>query len=278
MLPPGLLEQVEELAVPRGDDAGEAHLGRTLAKAAAFTTGLRTASKRACSMRRARQLARVAIELADRIGAGLMVVLHPPVLRPAVPVEERVGGAVIAVAGHSDAARVDELHPVRAAAPEREVRVAEHDPPRRSRRRAAPRRPAGSGMKLRTSDTGEPWQKSTSSREMRLRQAGELLHQRRAEQLGAAPRARGTTSSGASAAHAVQRSPLPRIQSASSVAEALDRLERPGAGERVVASEQEAVRAPRPRVVEHGLQRGQVAVHVVEQREHTAEATRGLDV
>src|SRR5512132_3485311 len=64
--------------------------------------------------------------LPDGPGRRLPVVHHAPVLE-AVAVEQRVGGAMVAVPGHSDAARVDQLDAARAGARELEMRVAEDD-------------------------------------------------------------------------------------------------------------------------------------------------------
>ena len=89
----------------------------------------------------------------------------------------------------------------------------------------------------------------------------------------AAAIAPGTTGlSGAASGSAVQRSPLPRIQRrALELAQPRDGLGRPAAEQRVVAAEHPARRRPAAsRVGEHRLERRQVAVHVVEQREHAA--------
>ena len=67
---------------------------------------------------------------------------------------------------------------------------------------------------------------------------------------------------------------LPRIQVGVELAQPLDRLRRPGAEQRVVAAEQEARHAA-PGVRQHGLEGGQVAVDVVEQRQHARDATSG---
>src|SRR3954454_4790343 len=69
-----------------------------------------------------RQLAHA---LAHRRDRGLPVVLGSPAL-DAVALDEGVGGAVVAVPGHSDAAGIEQLDAARSRAPELHVRVAEH--------------------------------------------------------------------------------------------------------------------------------------------------------
>src|SRR3954453_18219203 len=65
--------------------------------------------------------------VAQRLRARACVVVGAAVLDGPVVVEERVGGAGVAVERDADAARVDELDPVRALAPERQVGVAENE-------------------------------------------------------------------------------------------------------------------------------------------------------
>src|SRR5215207_3571609 len=67
---------------------------------------------------------------AHRLDGRLPVVLHAPAV-DAVAVDDRVGGAVVAVPGHSDAAGVEQLYAARADSLELHVRVTEHDALRR---------------------------------------------------------------------------------------------------------------------------------------------------
>src|SRR4051812_42872472 len=70
-----------------------------------------------------RQLAHA---LPDRLGGRAPVVLHPSLLDE-VAVDGRVGGPMVAVPGHPDAARVDQLGVSGAGALELDMGVAEHD-------------------------------------------------------------------------------------------------------------------------------------------------------
>src|SRR3954468_18103420 len=65
--------------------------------------------------------------VAERRGACARVIRRAAGLDRPVFVQERVGGAHVAVERDADAARVDELDAVRALAPERQVRVAEDE-------------------------------------------------------------------------------------------------------------------------------------------------------
>ena len=103
----GLLEQVEELAVARGETLGQPHRGQ--ADRSIWSLNVEAGLFDA----RRGQLAHA---LADGLRAGAPVVLHAAQLDRAVVVHERVGGAVVAVPGHADAARVDQLDAARARA------------------------------------------------------------------------------------------------------------------------------------------------------------------
>ena len=133
-----------------------------------------------------------------------------------VVVHQRVRRPRVAVEGHAHAARVDELNAERPLARERQVGVAERPgagpgaSPSSSSSSGS-----GSGRKLRTSETGEPWQYSVSPIEWASGSAASSATS--ASPSSSAQRSMASrAASGASSGAAVQRSPLPRIQVASS--------------------------------------------------------------
>src|SRR5215203_1668592 len=200
--------------------------------------------------------------LPGRRGGRLPVIFHAPVLH-AVTVDHRVGGAMVAVPGQSDAARVYQLDPGGAGADERKVRVAEHDP-----RRLDAHEELGIELgRLREEALhvvlrrGVAVERAVDGR--RLWEAEQLLDELLAERFRTAGADVGDRS----------RRVVPVDEPAVGVAadpgrvrqllQALDRLLRPSAGHRVVAAEEELVEIAR--VGENGLERRQVAVDVVEQ-------------
>ena len=167
----------------------------------------------------------VAEALAHTRGAGRVVVLDAAVLDGAVVVDERVRGARVAVERHADRAGVDQLDAAGARGGTGGG-CGRRSAAGRSRRRAARprRRPARGGTSARRR-RGEPWQ-TTCRRRARSRQRGELGRERLAERLAAGRhRARDDRVVGRVVRVAVQRSPLPRIHTASaSSREPLDGL------------------------------------------------------
>ena len=197
------------------------------------------------------------------------VVLDTPQLDAPVVVQQRVGGAVVVVERHPHAARVDELDALRRRALELDVGVAEDDAPLRD-----PAHELGVlvARLVREADhvgarRGVAEQRVVANR--LLLQRGEPLRQLVAEQLAAGREGRvhrlGRVRVVDEPAIGVAADPL-----GVELVEARDRLGRPGPAERVVAAQQEALRRA---VVEHSVERAQVAVDVVEQAEHRPHAS-----
>ena len=232
-------------------------------------------SPRACSMRRATVVRplRAGPALPHPGGGGAVVVRDPAVLDAPVGVDERVGGARVAVERQPDRAGVDELDPARRRdPPERQVRVAEDQ----SRLRHAREQ-----LRLVLGRLGEEGAQVAHRRGVAvahvlvhalLRQRAELVDRGGAERLAA-----GADGVGDDRVHAVvelvgRRAPALAVpaqpQGGGEGPQALQRGLRLGAEEAVVAAEEPAVGALRAGVGEDGVEGGGVAVHVVEQGEH----------
>ena len=172
-----------------------------------------------------------------------VVVVHAAVLDRAVVVQERVGGAVVAVERHADAARVDQLDPARPG-PRRngEVRVAEHDPRRRSTpiSRSAS---ASGGSGVEAAHVGQRRARGSRARRRRgcrLGQRGELLRQLRRRAARAQRAISGLHRRRARPSRRrVQRSTLPRIHSRVELRSRSTVSRGQAPNERVVAAEQE---------------------------------------
>ena len=194
-------------------------------------------------------------------------------LERALAVHQRIGGAVIAVERHPDAARVHELRSARTRAPEGQVRVAEHEPRRRRARHQL-------GVGVRRLGQEAPHVRGRRAVHVEhlsgahaLGQPGELVGHGVAQELPAARDRRAGGFGG------LFRRSRPAVDVAADpacleAAEPLDGLRRPGSEERVIAAEHEALRPLRAGVMEHRVEGGQVAVNVVEHGEHALEATR----
>ena len=146
-------------------------------------------------------------------------------------------------------------------------------PRSRPRRPAAPRPRRGRLGRERAHVADRRAVAEARARRAPLPRAGRRAPRRGVAELLAADRDRARTTglSARLAGRAVQRSPLPRIQVApSSSRRRADGRGRLGAEERVVAAEQPALGALAARVLEHRVERRQVAVDVVEEGEHGA--------
>ena len=150
--------------------------------------------------------------------------------------------------------------------PERDVDVAGHHPPRLDAGEQLLIPLAGLGRKVSMSERGEAWQYSVPSIVVGLRQRAQLLHQLVAEQLSGARGDRVDRRRRVVAVHEPAVGVAADPGGVLELLQPLDRLLRPGAGGGVVAAQQEGVGVLRVR--QDRLQRGQVAVDVVEQREH----------
>ena len=185
---------------------------------------------------------------------------------------ERVGGAGVAVERHAHRAGVDQLD---ARAPRTRGGTAGgcgRTPARGgARRRAArPRRRPARGRTSARRSAVSAWQISASRSSASCSMSAMPRPARRRAPRGRDAIADRTTGlSGASSTSRVQRSPLPRTQIAFSSPRSRSTVStRPAAEQRVVAAEDPAARALRLGVRQHGLQRRQVPVDVVQAGEH----------
>src|SRR5829696_4551207 len=195
------------------------------------------------------------------------VVLSVTQLDPPVVMEERVGGAAVAVERQPDAAGVDQRDAGRARTLELEVRVAEHDAlglHTEQQLGVAILGVASEGLHV---GAGRRVAVERAVAGGRGRQPRELAAELRPKPLSAElERTR----------HRVGRIGVvhePAVDVAANplgveLAQPRDRLGRPGAPRRVVAPQDEALRRA---FRERGLEREQVAVDVVKQAEHVAE-------
>jgi ribosomal-protein-alanine N-acetyltransferase len=193
----------------------------------------------------------------------------------AVIVDDRPRGARVAVEGHAHAARVDELD-LAGRAGEGQVGVAEDQPPHAGRDAAEQLVLAVGGL----GQEGPHVARGGGVHEQRLAvghvegQLDQLGDRAGAERLAAVGR-RGARELGAVA---VVREPALGVaaqpRGVGELAQAGDRLGRPGAEQRDVAADDPAADTRAARVVEDRLQGGQVAVDVVEQPEQGRIASR----
>src|SRR4051812_12863997 len=215
--------------------------------------------------------------LAERRRARRCVVGGAAVLDRPVVVQEGVGGAGVAVERYADAARVDELDAVRTLAPERQVRMTEDEHPLSRVADQLGLLRGGLGEEaLDVGDRGAVAVADARGHQL-LRQRAQLLHEILAERVPAGrdcalrQRVVGSILRVGGPAVDVASYPLRPLKPA----EPLDGLARPRTEHRVVAAEDVARSPRRAGVLERGLERREVAVHVVEQRDgHGGALTR----
>ena len=184
-------------------------------------------------------------------------------------VDQRIGGAAVAVERHADRARVDELDVAdRRRAAELDVGMAEHQP-----------RVAGAGeqLLLLVGRLGAERAQVRDRRSVDEARAGHLgFDRQRAELVGGRVAERGAGVGD----RRLQRAVCGRVAARPAVdvaadpggglelAQPRDGLGLPGAEERVVAAEQPLARAGRLRVLQHRVERAEVAMDVIEDGDH----------
>jgi len=177
--------------------------------------------------------------------------------------------AAVTVQWHPDAAGVDQLDPVGAAAPELDVRVAEDDALFGGSCQHSIVVVAGLGRERLQVGEGRGVAVADAADNRLLRECAQLSDKFRAER-GAAVGDRALQQLIVTGLIGKRRPAVHVAPDPDRVAQRpqrRDRLRRPRSEQRVVAAEQKAVNPLTPHVLEDGLERRQIPMHVVEHRE-----------